>query len=246
MTMIPTTRAASIPSRRVTISASNMPPCSPRRPGPADLRPNPGRALEDARPAVPADLVRMAGHQETLLAAHLLLDPLHLAAFELEDRSAGEADHVIVVVPPDHRLVAGLAVGHLDLVNQARIDQVRQAAVQRGPGDRSPRPAQPRQEIVDVEMAAGRQDLVQDEPPLAGHPEPVGGEVRPETARRSAHGPSALLQHRLNYRTGRGALSNAARPRADTGNGEGDAVEAGARGPVVQFRPSAPPLMAGG
>src|SRR6476619_6246626 len=99
--MIPTTSAASIPSRSVTISASNM------------ERPRKSAAFR----AVPPDLMRVVRHSELLPPADILLEPFDLAALELQDPAAPEADHVIVVVPPEHRLVPRLAVPHLDLVH---------------------------------------------------------------------------------------------------------------------------------
>src|SRR5262245_17499852 len=106
MRMIPTTRAASIPSRKVTISASNMGPRSPRLPRAARWRAGPSRVgrrrvrspFALAARAVAADLVGVARHAELLPAADLVLEALDVPAFELDDPAAAEADHVIVVV----------------------------------------------------------------------------------------------------------------------------------------------------
>src|SRR5882724_8317875 len=133
--MMPTTSAASIPSRRVMTSDSN----TPRPPGrPPGRRARAPRRLRGARPAAAADLVHVPGHQESLAPADLVLEPLDLAALELDDPAAGEADHVIVVVTAHHHLVARLPLGHLDLVHQPLLDQPRQGAVERGAGHPPP------------------------------------------------------------------------------------------------------------
>src|SRR4029453_5334761 len=110
----PTTRAASIPSRRVTISASNMETFSVRLPGPPgggrrDPRAGSLRCGRHARAvaalAVAADLGGVAGHAELVPGADLVLEPLDVPALELDDRAAAQAYHVIVVVAPEHRLL---------------------------------------------------------------------------------------------------------------------------------------------
>src|SRR5258705_1309617 len=117
--MMPTTRAASMPSLRVTISDSNM-ACrsgSRRRGREPRSATRPVPVLPGAAGAEPPDLVRVVRHLELLLAADFLLEPLDLAALELHDRAAREADHVIVVVPAEDRLGAGLSPRHLDPVD---------------------------------------------------------------------------------------------------------------------------------
>src|SRR6185369_1001090 len=133
MRMIPTTRAASIPSRRVTISASNMVAFFSTRlsraPGTRGGAPGAGgsgrggRARAVAPLAVAADLVRVIRHPELLPAADFVLETLDVTALELDDGAAAETDHVIVVMTPEHRLVARLALGHFDLVDEAGLDE---------------------------------------------------------------------------------------------------------------------------
>src|SRR5437867_8130079 len=101
--MMPTTSAASIPSRSVMISASNTPRPRAVRP---PLRAGGERRLHRAGPAAAADLVHVPGHPEPLAAADFFLKPLDLAAFELDDPAARETDHVIVVVAAHHHLVS--------------------------------------------------------------------------------------------------------------------------------------------
>src|SRR5262245_38113799 len=140
--MMPTTRAASIPSRSVMTSDSNTGP-PPGAPG--ALRLLGGRLAVGCRGgprpasgAVAPDLVHVPGHGEALLPADLVLRPLDLPALELDDATTRNADHVVVVVPAEHRLVARLSVLHLDLVDQPRVHQARQRPVERGPGHGPP------------------------------------------------------------------------------------------------------------
>src|SRR5262245_7187688 len=205
--MMPTTRAASIPSRSVMTSDSNTGP-PPGAPGPLRL---PGARLAvgrrrggpcRARGAVAPDLVHVPGHGEALLPADLVLRPLDLPALELDDATTRNADHVVVVVPAEHRLVARLSVLHLDLVDQPRVHQARQRPVERGPGHGPPLAAEVGQELIRVEVAADPKHLLQDGAPLARQPEPLAGQVFREP-RGSVHQPPRtprlLLRRCLNY-----------------------------------------------
>src|SRR5436309_2454041 len=104
--------------------------------------------------AVAADLVSVPGHLELLLAADILLKTLDLAALELDDLPAPQAHHVIVVVAAEHRLVARLAVRHLDLVDEPRLDEPGKRAVQGGPRDVETGLPEQGQQVLDVEVPA--------------------------------------------------------------------------------------------
>src|SRR5262245_49363230 len=95
--MMPTTRAASTPSRRVTISASNM-----DRPGGRNGRRHPAlQARGGLRAAVAeaGDLQGVAHRHEAVRAADLRLQRRDSRADELDDPAAAGAHQVVVMLP---------------------------------------------------------------------------------------------------------------------------------------------------
>jgi len=131
---------------------------------------------------VAPELVRVIDHPEFLPAADLVLGALDFAALEFHDSAARQADHVIVVVAAEHRLVPGLPFGHLDLVDEPRLDEAGQGPVEGGPGHLPSFSAEDLQEIVGGEMTADRQHLRQNGPALAGHLEVIPREKLGEPA----------------------------------------------------------------
>src|SRR4029079_5332722 len=92
--MMATMRAASTPSRRVTISASTMRP-------PAELGPRPALRLglrRRAPVAEPGDLKRVPRRLEAMGAADLGLEGGDAGADELDHPAAAGADQVVVVL----------------------------------------------------------------------------------------------------------------------------------------------------
>src|SRR5439155_2246657 len=96
----------------------------------------------------------------------------------------------------------------LYLVHHARVDQVRQGAVERRPRGAQAAIAHVDQQVVDVEVLADGENLLEDDPALARHPEPVAGEVVGETGRGLLHGASRRLKLSLNYGPRRAEVSN--------------------------------------
>ena len=96
---------------------------------------------------------------------------------------------MVVVVPAEHQLVARLPAGHLDLVDEPGVDQARQVAVQRGARHAVPRLAQAPQEVVDVEVSAHRQHVIDEGASLARHLEAMFRQVLREPFDR-LHAPS--------------------------------------------------------
>src|SRR2546426_12225151 len=118
--MMPTTSAASTPSRSVTTSASNIDSSG------GSARARGGGAILRALGAVSAQLMGVLDEREPLAAADVGLDPLDGAVLELDDLPARHADHVVVMVPTDHRFIARLSFRHVDPVDQPRLHQSRQ------------------------------------------------------------------------------------------------------------------------
>src|SRR5262245_21850430 len=144
--MIPTTRAASTPSRSVTTRASNI--HSSRGKG------GTGRSAvgSGAAGAVPAELMGVLQQPEFLPSADGGLDPLDFAVFEFDDSPAPQANHMVVMMTPEHRLVARLPFGHVDPVDQPRLHQSRQGPVKGGWRDFPAAPSEVGQQIVGGEV----------------------------------------------------------------------------------------------
>src|SRR5436305_15001342 len=104
-TMIPTTRAASTPSRRVTMNASNMGRGLLAHPRPSGGgRGDPGRHLR-AAVAQTRDLQRVARRDEAVGAADLPLQRRDPQADELHHPAAAGAHQVVVLLAEVHVLV---------------------------------------------------------------------------------------------------------------------------------------------
>src|SRR5689334_6309543 len=91
-----------------------------------------------ALPAVAAqaaDLMAVGHGLETGLRADLVLEALDLRFVEFDDLSAGDADHVVVVLPGVEPLVPVPFVAHADPADDARRDEELEAAVDRRAGN---------------------------------------------------------------------------------------------------------------
>src|SRR5262249_34376583 len=95
--------------------ASRTSSSGPRRVSPGD------GPLARLAEAVQLHLVR--GDLESVLARHLVLERLDAVVLELDDGAAAGADEVVVVVPPDRRLVAGLPVAEVPRVGEPALVQ---------------------------------------------------------------------------------------------------------------------------
>src|SRR5512134_2120704 len=94
----------------------------------------PWRDLRGAPPAEAEDVVAMPLDDEADVGRDLVLDPLDVGARELEDRVAGVADEVVVVLTLVLPLEAGLAL-QLQLLGEARGVQELEGPVDRGAPD---------------------------------------------------------------------------------------------------------------
>src|SRR5712692_9112310 len=179
---MPTTRAASTPSRRATRRAAIMRP--PGRRSAAGAGGPSGSLLAPA--AVPHDLVRVPDRLEAMLPADLVLQRLDPRRRELDHGAAPETDHVLVV--PAHQRVLverGLVLQvEAGLAHQAAVDQVLEGAVDRGARDADPPAAQARLEELRVEMLLDGEDFARDGAPLGRVLEALALEVDPEAGHR--------------------------------------------------------------
>src|SRR6185369_2426670 len=158
--MIPTTSAASTPSRKVTISASNM--------GRSSACGDAGRLLLRALIAQAADLQGVARGDEAVRAADLRLEGREAGADELDDPAAAGAHQVIVLLAAVHVLVEEAVALQALLARQAVGHQQVEIAVDRGARDLEPAPLHRRQQLFGVDVAVLRKDLVEQRQPLAG------------------------------------------------------------------------------
>src|SRR5262245_64701127 len=123
--MMPTTSAASTPSRRVTMSASNM----SRLP---DRRARRARGGLRARLAEAGDLQRVAHRHEAVRAADLRLQRRDARAHELDHPAATGAHQMIVLLAGVDVLVEEAAAPQALLAGEAALHQQIQVAVHRG------------------------------------------------------------------------------------------------------------------
>src|SRR5215210_4571037 len=126
--MMPTTRAASTPSRKVTISASNM-GRSPRRRSRRRQRAQGFRA----KVAQAGDLQRVPRRHETVSAADLPLERRDTLADELDDPAAAGAHQVVVLLAGVDVLVKEAPAAQPLLAGEPALHQQVEVAVHRGP-----------------------------------------------------------------------------------------------------------------
>src|SRR5215203_7136662 len=127
-TMMPTTRAASTPSRKVTISASNM-GRPPRR------RSRHRHRLHglSANVAKAGDLQRVPGWHEPMGAADLRLQRRNARADQLDHSPAAGAHQVVVLLPGMDVLVEETPAAQPLLAGEPALHQQVEIAVHRGP-----------------------------------------------------------------------------------------------------------------
>src|SRR5262245_5707376 len=122
--------------------------------------------------AEPVELVAVAQHGEAAEPlGDLVLQALDLVVLELEDQAALHADQVIVVIADD--LVARLAVAKLALDGEPGIDQQLERAVHRRVADLGLALADLEQQLVDRDVVARAQELLDDRLALRGDVEPA-------------------------------------------------------------------------
>src|SRR5215203_867373 len=132
-TMMPTTRAASTPSRRVTISASNMDRPPHRRMH--RRRQTTALALGGFRATVAEarDLQRVPRWHKTVSAADLRLQRRDARADELDDAPATHAHQVVVLLPGVDVLVEEAPAAQPLLAGEPALHQQVEIAIDRGP-----------------------------------------------------------------------------------------------------------------
>src|SRR6185436_14177199 len=174
--MMPTTRAASTPSRRVTTRASNINSSRDEGGGCG------GGVGFGAAGAMPAQLVGVLQEPEFLASADGGLDPLYFAILEFDDSPASQADHMVVVMTPEHRLVARLPLGHVDPMDQPCLHQSRQRPVQGGRRNLPAAVPEVRQQIVGGKVSPDGENLLENGPARAGHLQAVAVQVAGESS----------------------------------------------------------------
>src|SRR5436309_8915441 len=197
-TMIPTTRAASTPSRRVTMKASNM-----GRHLPARLsRVGRGGRLR-AAVAQAGDLQRVARRDEAVGAADLPLQRRDPQADELHHPAAAGAHQVVVLLAEVHVLVEETPAAQPLLARQAALHQQVEVTVDGRPGDLQAAGLHRRQQLFGVDVPMLGEDLLEQRQPLAGDPLSPAPQVLEEllflaSVRHGSLVPSSLLRFRLN------------------------------------------------
>src|SRR5258708_5681939 len=164
--MMPTTRAASTPSRRLTISASNMdaPPLSGIAGHPLRL----GAALAQA-----VDLQAVARRHEAVSAADLRLQRRDAGAHELHHAAAPGAYQVIVPLAAMNVLEQEAAAPETLLAGESAGHQQLQVAVDRGARDLQAALPRRRQQLLGIDVAVLPEHLVEQRQPLGGDPLPA-------------------------------------------------------------------------
>src|SRR6185369_10913133 len=165
--MIPTMRAASTPSRRVTISDSNMGRSLPGPPGSSG-----GHRSPRFRAAVAeaGDLQRVVRRHETVGAADLGLERGDPRAHELHHPAAGRAHQVIVALPAVDVLVEETPARELLLRGETALDQEVQVPVDGGAGDLRAARLEGLEQLLGVDMAVLGEDLLEERQALLRHP----------------------------------------------------------------------------
>src|SRR5258708_3165641 len=164
--MMPTTRAASTPSRRLTISASNMdaPPLS----GLAGIA---GHSLRlGATLAQAVDLQAVARRHEAVSAADLSLQRRDAGAHELHHAAAPGAYQVIVPLAAMNVLEQEAAAPQTLLAGEAAGHQQLQVAVDGGARDLQAALPRRRQQLLGIDVAVLPEHLVEQRQPLGGDP----------------------------------------------------------------------------
>src|SRR5436309_1729586 len=160
--MIPTTRAASTPSRSVTTSDSNMGRGSLRDGG------RPVRLVLRAGVAEAVDLQRVPRGDEAVGAADLGLQRDDPGADELDHPAAAGAHQVIVLLAAVHVLVEEPVALQPLLARQAALDQQVEVAVDRGARDLEAARLHGGEQRLGVDVRVLREDLVEQRQPLGG------------------------------------------------------------------------------
>src|SRR4051812_27043900 len=148
--MMPTTRAASTPSRKVTTNASNMGGLSRGRPG---RQPGARRCIgARARVAEAADLQRVTPRLEPVGAADLALQRGDARAHELDHPPAAGADQMIVMLAAMDMLVEEAVLPEALLAGEAALDEEIEVAIDRGAGDLEPARLHRSEQLLGVDM----------------------------------------------------------------------------------------------
>src|SRR5436190_10071206 len=194
--MMPTTSAASTPSRRVMISASSTG-------GPSRPARFPGHALGDRAVAAEAgDLQIVPRGLEAVGARDLAQHRGDGGAAEFDHASTVGAHQMVVLLSGVHVLEALPALAHLVTPHQAATDHQVQVAIDRGAGDRRSAPLHGVEQSFGVDVSVLGEDLVEDLQPLGRHAQALAAdkvlELLKFLARR--HGSSiAVLEHLETY-----------------------------------------------
>ena len=118
------------------------------------------------------DLVGVRRGHEVVGAAYRVLPALDRRVDELDHLSAARADEVVVVLALPKPLVPVFFLVQADPPHEAAFVEQLQRPVDGGPADLGAALAHPDHEVLGVEVAVRREDLVEERAPLAGRFEP--------------------------------------------------------------------------
>ena len=123
-----------------------------------------------------------------MLAADLVLQPLDLFLYELEDLAALDADQVLVVLAAEGRLVERTPVAQRMPAQNAGLDQSAEGAEDGRARDRSPVATERGEKLLGVEVPEVPEGVVEDPPAFGRDPETPFTQPPLEVADVACHG----------------------------------------------------------
>jgi hypothetical protein len=119
------------------------------------------------------DLVTVVADLKLMLPADSALEVFDGRAGELDDRSATEADQVVVVLPPEDVLIVSLLPSQVYPFDEPAPDEKLQSPVDCGPGDPGVLSLQMNVESISSKMPLGVERSIEHHLSLRSHPEPL-------------------------------------------------------------------------
>ena len=115
------------------------------------------------------DAEALADGAEAEAAGDAVVEEIEVAVFELDDFAAVDTDEVVVVgMIEEVRVVGGLSVAELDLVDEVGFDEEGEGAVNGGAGGFGTSGTESVEEVIGREVLVGGKDDFEDLIPLEG------------------------------------------------------------------------------